>query len=388
MVDILYLSMPENSGSVEAAARKDDDVSNNIIKSAYNNRISMFTYGAGISASHHNLMHLYEEGYYQFASASGGAKDVNMIGQHLYSSSSGLRDTDWFYLPSPLHDTLRPKSMITDTTEFVHKQNEEKRNQFNHARETGIIDNVGNVRFDEKITLAAIEAITFGENDIPAAKAAKAQLTKLVEDIKNAPVLFTINGMNYMNATEEDKIREDYVRNYGAWKYVEAMVEAYDAAVAKMSACDQVIDRENAEDGALKQLFDALSSRVIFREKTFFRYENKDGEKENVLNLLSISDNTEKEYFYYYHLLKKFCELEDNQRRYINRKAEKAHENDIPDEDIEIMKKIVAHVKESLAAVDDLEVELSSDNPSRNENIISKYKKLKAIAESSLAMME
>ena len=94
-------------------------------------------FGAGLAVAHHNTVHLFESDYYSFVSETGGTKDANMIGQHLYSSYSGLRDTDWFKLPSPIHDTLRPKASVTENSEKVHKENEANREIFNKAIEAG-----------------------------------------------------------------------------------------------------------------------------------------------------------------------------------------------------------------------------------------------------------
>ena len=70
------------------------------------------------------------------------------------------------------------------------------------------------------------------------------KLDGIIESIRSAPVLFTLNPVNYMNATETDKVREAYVRTYGAWKYVEQMLGAYDAAVAAKADCDGAMNKE------------------------------------------------------------------------------------------------------------------------------------------------
>ena len=386
--EILYASIPSQSGPIEAAADEDEILCKHKIISPYNNRISIFTFGAGLAVAHHNTVHLFESDYYSFVSEKGGTKDINMIGQHLYSTFSGLRDTDWFRLPSPIHDTLRPKEFVTENTEKVHKQNEANREIFNRAQEIGIIDAVGNVRYDEKLTAGAVKAISFDPAKPSSIKDAKNKYSEFMESLKNAPVLFTLNPVNYMNATETDKIREAYVRTYGAWKYTESMIAAYDAAAAGIEECDGVMNKEKDANKLLKGMFDALFAGVIFKEKTFFRYLDAAGDNVNVLNTLSISDTTEQRYFFYYVLFEKYQALDETKRAYISKKAQAAHAEDIPDEHVEFLRSMKKHITASIKAIDDYEAEFSGDDEEREQDILKKYRKLREMADSSLELLE
>lgn len=391
LLDVLYASIPEQSGSIEAAAKEDAQLSGgNLITSPYKNRISIFTFAAGLSPAHHNLMHLYEEGYYSFAAE--GDRDINMIGQHLYSNFSGLRDTDWFGLPSPIHDELRPKEMITEKTAVVHAINQARRDEYEKARSLGIIDSNGIITDIPEITVADAEKLTYSGNDAAAAVKAKAALeelrSKLSPDSAGAKT-YAINSMNYMNyanASAEDVLRETYIRNYGAWKYVKHMLSVYDVIDQAIETCSEIIEGQKSEKKELQAMFDALTARVVFKEKTFFRYTDNTGSPVNVLNLLKISENVERDHFFYYNLFEGFCALEKNQKIYISKKAEKAHADDIPDEDIEVMRKILEHTNASLQALDDLEIELPEVDEARNEKIIDTYKKLRDMAQSSLSL--
>ncbi len=386
--EILYASIPSQSGPIEAAADEDEILCKHKIISPYNNRISIFTFGAGLAVAHHNTVHLFESDYYSFLSEKGGAKDVNMIGQHLYSTFSGLRDTDWFRLPSPIHDTLRPKEFVTENTEKVHRQNEANRAVFNRAQEIGIIDEVGAVHYDEKLTAAAVKNITFDPAKPSAIKEAKQKYTAFAESLKNAPVLFTLNPVNYMNATETDKLRWAYVRTYGAWKYTEQMIAAYDAAMAAMEECDGVLNKEKGANKLLKGMFDALFAGVIFKEKTFFRYTDASGDSVNILNTLSIGDTTEQRYFFYYVLFEKYCELDETKRAYISKKMQAAHADDIPDEHIEFLRGMKKHITASIKAIDDYDAEFSGEDEEREQDILKKYRKLREMADSSLELLE
>ena len=386
--EILYVSIPTQAGPIEAAADDDEVLSRHKIISPYTNRISIFTFGAGLAVAHHNTVHLFESDYYSFVSETGGTKDANMIGQHLYSTYSGLRDTDWFRLPSPIHDTLRPKEAVTENTGKVHRENEANREIFNRALEAGIIDNVGNVRFDESLTADAVKAITFDPQKPSTIKEAKQKYDEFINKIKNANVLFTLNPVNYMNAAELDKIREAYVRTYGAWKYTEKMLAAYDAAKAGIAECDGVMSREKDANKLLKAMFDALFAGVIFKEKNFFRYVNAAGDNVNVLNTLTIGDTTEQRYFFYYVLLEKFTALDESARGYIAKKALAAHSEDIPDEHIEFLRGLKKHVTASISAIDDMEAEFNEDDTDRGDDILRKYRKLRDMAESSLELLE
>ena len=66
-VDTFYASIPKDAGCISEIAGSDAQLASNQITSPYTNRISIFTFASGISAAHHNTMHLYEEGYYEFA---------------------------------------------------------------------------------------------------------------------------------------------------------------------------------------------------------------------------------------------------------------------------------------------------------------------------------
>ena len=386
--EILYVSIPNQAGPIEAAADEDEVLCRHKIISPYTNRISIFTFGAGLAVAHHNTVHLFESDYYSFVSETGGTKDANMIGQHLYSTYSGLRDTDWFKLPSPIHDTLRPKEFVTENSAKVHRENEAHREIFNRALEIGIIDPVGNVHYDEALTAEAVNAVTYDQQKASSIKEAKQKFDEMMDRAKSAPVLFTLNPVNYMNATETDKIREAYVRTYGAWKYVEQMLDAYTAAEAAKEACDGAMNREKDANKMLKAMFDALFAGVIFKEKNFFRYVNSSGDNVNVLNTLTIADTTEQRYFYYYVLFEKFCELDDSQRAYIAKRTQIAHSEDIPDEHIEFLRTIKKHVTASIKAIDDMEAEFSEYETDRGGEIIKKNKKLREMADSSLELLE
>ncbi len=386
--EILYVSLPSQSGPIEAAADDDEILSRHKIISPYTNRISIFTFGAGLAVAHHNTVHLFESDYYSFVSETGGTKDINMIGQHLYSTFSGLRDTDWFKLPSPIHDTLRPKEFVTENSGKVHRENEEHRAVFDRAFAAGIIDGVGNVRYDESLTADAVKAITFDATKPSGIKEAKQKYDDFMNRIKSANVLFTLNPVNYMNATEIDKIREAYVRTYGAWKYAESMLAAYDAAQAGIAECDGALNKEKDANKLLKAMFDALFAGVIFKEKNFFRFVDASGDNVNVLNTLTIGDTTEQRYFFYYVLFEKFNELDDSKRSYIAKRAIAAHTDDIPDEHIEFLKKLKNHVTASIRAIDDMEAEFSEYEDDRADDILRKYRKLRDMADSSLELLE
>ena len=386
--EILYVSIPSQSGPIEAAADDDEVLSRHKIISPYTNRISIFTFGAGLAVAHHNTVHLFESDYYSFVSETGGTKDANMIGQHLYSSYSGLRDTDWFKLPSPIHDTLRPKASVTENSEKVHKENEAHREIFNKAIEAGIIDGVGNVHYDESITADMVKKITYDPRKASGIKEAKQKYDEIIEKIKNADVLFTLNPVNYMSATDMDKIRESYVRTYGAWKYTEQMLDAYNAALDGIAECDGVMSKEKDANKMLKAMFDALFAGVIFKEKTFFRYLNSAGDNVNILNTLTVADTTEQRYFFYYVLLEKFAALDESQRSYISKKAQTAHAEDIPDEHVEFLRNLKKHVTASIKAIDDMDAEFSEYEDDRADDILRKYKKLREMAESSLELLE
>ena len=201
-------------------------------------------------------------------------------------------------------------------------------------------------------------------------------------------MLFTLNPVSYMNATDTDKLREAYVRTYGAWKYVEPMLAAYDAATAGIAECDGAMSREKDANKLLKAMFDALFAGVIFKEKNFFRYTDASGDNVNVLNTLTIADTTEQRYFFYYVLLEKFSALDDSKRTYISKKAIAAHSDDIPDEHIEFLKKLKNHVTASIRAIDDMEAEFSEYDDDRADDIIRKYRKLRDMADSSLELLE
>ena len=386
--EILYVSIPSQSGPIEAAADADEILCRHKIKSPYTNRISIFTFGAGLAVAHHNTVHLFESDYYSFVSENGGTKDANMIGQHLYSTFSGLRDTDWFRLPSPIHDTLRPKEFMTENAEKVHAENEAHREIFNRAVAAGIIDGVGNVRYDENITADAVKKLGYDPTKASSIRDTKKKLDEYIETIRSAPVLFTLNPVNYMNATSEDKLREAYVRNYGAWKYTEQMLGAYDAANAAKDECDAVLSKEKDANKVLKEMFDALFAGVIFKEKTFFRYTNAAGDSVNILNLMTVPDTTEQRYFFYYVLLEKFTQLDESQRAYIRKSAQNAHADDIPDSHIEFLRGLKKHVTASIKAIDDMETEFSEYEDDRDQDILRKYRKLREMAESSLEMLE
>ena len=386
--EILYVSLPSQSGPIEAAADDDEILSRHKIISPYTNRISIFTFGAGLAVAHHNTVHLFESDYYSFVSETGGTKDANLIGQHLYSTFSGLRDTDWFRLPSPIHDTLRPKEFVTENSGKVHRENEAHRAIFDRALEAGIIDGVGNVRYDEKLTAEAVKAITFDASKPSGIKDAKQKYDEFMKNIKSANVLFTLNPVSYMNATDIDKIREAYVRTYGAWKYTESMLAAYDAAAAGIAECDSALNKEKDANKLLKAMFDALFAGVIFKEKNFFRYTDASGDVVNILNMLTINDTTEQRYFFYYVLLEKFTELDESKRSYIAKRALAAHTDDIPDEHIEFLKKLRNHVTASIRAIDDMEAEFSEYEDNRADDIIKKYRKLRDMADSSLELLE
>ncbi len=386
--EILYVSLPSQSGPIEAAADDDEILSRHKIISPYTNRISIFTFGAGLAVAHHNTVHLFESDYYSFVSETGGTKDANLIGQHLYSTFSGLRDTDWFRLPSPIHDTLRPKEFVTENSGKVHRENEAHRAIFDRALEAGIIDGVGNVRYDEKLTAEAVKAITFDASKPSGIKDAKQKYDEFMKNIKSANVLFTLNPVSYMNATDIDKIREAYVRTYGAWKYTESMLAAYDAAAAGIAECDSALNKEKDANKLLKAMFDALFAGVIFKEKNFFRYTDASGDVVNILNMLTINDTTEQRYFFYYVLLEKFTELDESKRSYIAKRALAAHTDDIPDEHIEFLKKLRNHVTTSIRAIDDMEAEFSEYEDNRADDILKKYRKLRDMADSSLELLE
>ncbi len=386
--EILYASIPNQAGPIEAAADEDEVLSRHKIVSPYTNRISIFTFGAGLAVAHHNTVHLFESDYYSFVSETGGTKDANMIGQHLYSTYSGLRDTDWFRLPSPIHDTLRPKEAVTENTEKVHRENEANREIFNKAFELGIIDNVGNVHYDESFTVDMVKAITYDPARPATIKDAKQKYNDIIDKLKTGNVLFSLNPVNYMNATDTDKLRESYVRTYGAWKYTEQMLGVYNAAVAAIEECDSVMNKEKDANKQLNAMFDALFAGVIFKEKNFFRYVNAGGDNVNILNTLSISDTTEQRYFYYYVLLEKFSGLDESQRGFISKRTAAAHADDIPDEHVDFLKKLKKHITASLSAIDDFEAEFSGEDEEREQDILKKYRKLRDMADNSLELLE
>ena len=233
-----------------------------------------------------------------------------------------------------------------------------------------------------------MKAITFDASKPSGIKDAKQKYDEFMKNIKSANVLFTLNPVSYMNATDIDKIREAYVRTYGAWKYTESMLAAYDAAAAGIAECDSALNKEKDANKLLKAMFDALFAGVIFKEKNFFRYTDASGDVVNILNMLTINDTTEQRYFFYYVLLEKFTELDESKRSYIAKRALAAHTDDIPDEHIEFLKKLRNHVTTSIRAIDDMEAEFSEYEDNRADDILKKYRKLRDMADSSLELLE
>ena len=379
--------LPPDAGTLIAAATQDNDTKKHIAPSLINNRVSMFRFAVGISLSYHNNMHEYENTYY----ITKQKNPDGMVGQHIYVDRTHSGGRDWTQLSSPLYDEGRYDNQRTATGYAeVCRENGKHRDEFNRANNYGIIDlseGISKIRYRKDITIDDVNAVELDLTNAGSCKKAiesyKAIQDKLKETTGDA---ISIAPVKFLEATPEESMCAGYVTTYGAWKYLEAMLDIYETAQAGIDKATEAIESMKSGNKTFNEFFDALYTGVIYKEKTFYRYVNNKEEAVTLINTLKIDDTTEQKHFPLFALYNAFKELESNARTFISKKADKAHEEDIPDKDIEFVKDLSAEAKDSLRGLDDIDYELNELN-SNKDAIIDLYKKIVEKADTTIDLL-
>ena len=379
--------LPPDAGTLIAAATQDNDTKKHIAPSLINNRVSMFRFAVGISLSYHNNMHEYENTYY----ITKQKNPDDMVGQHIYVDRTHSGGRDWTQLSSPLYDEGRYDSQRTATGYAeVCRENGKHRDEFNRANNYGIIDlseGISKIRYRKDITIDDVNAVELDLTNAGSCKKAiesyKAIQDKLKETTGDA---ISIAPVKFLEATPEESMCAGYVTTYGAWKYLEAMLDIYETAQAGIDKATEAIESMKSSNKTFNEFFDALYTGVIYMEKPFYRYVNNKEEAVTLINILKIEDTTEQKHFPLFALYNAFKELESNARTFISKKADKAHEEDIPDKDIEFVKDLSAEVKASLRGLDDIDYELNELNGNKDA-IIDLYKKIVEKADTTIDLL-
>ena len=379
--------LPPDAGTLIAAATQDNDTKKHIAPSLINNRVSMFRFAVGISLSYHNNMHEYENTYY----ITKQKNPDDMVGQHIYVDRTHSGGRDWTQLSSPLYDEGRYDSQRTATGYAeVCRENGKHRDEFNRANNYGLIDlaeDVSKIRYRKDITIDDVNAVELDLTNAGSCKKAiesyKAIQDKLKETTGDA---ISIAPVEFFDATLEESMCAGYVTTYGAWKYLEAMLDIYETAQAGIDKATEAIESMKSSNKTFNEFFDALYTGVIYMEKPFYRYVNNKEEAVTLINILKIEDTTEQKHFPLFALYNAFKELESNARTFISKKADKAHEEDIPDKDIEFVKDLSAEVKASLRGLDDIDYELNELNGNKDA-IIDLYKKIVEKADTTIDLL-
>ena len=379
--------LPPDAGTLIAAATQDNDTKKHIAPSLINNRVSMFRFAVGISLSYHNNMHEYENTYY----ITKQKNPDDMVGQHIYVDRTHSGGRDWTQLSSPLYDEGRYDSQRTATGYAeVCRENGKHRDEFNRANNYGIIDlseGISKIRYRKDITIDDVNAVELDLTNAGSCNKAiesyKAIQDKLKETTGDA---ISIAPVKFLEATPEESMCAGYVTTYGAWKYLEAMLDIYETAQAGIDKATEAIESMKSSNKTFNEFFDALYTGVIYMEKPFYRYVNNKEEAVTLINILKIEDTTEQKHFPLFALYNAFKELESNARTFISKKADKAHEEDIPDKDIEFVKDLSAEVKASLRGLDDIDYELNELNGNKDA-IIDLYKKIVEKADTTIDLL-
>lgn len=379
--------LPPDAGTLIAAATQDNDTKKHIAPSLINNRVSMFRFAVGISLSYHNNMHEYENTYY----ITKQKNPDDMVGQHIYVDRTHSGGRDWTQLSSPLYDEGRYDSQRTATGYAeVCRENGKHRDEFNRANNYGIIDlseGISKIRYRKDITIDDVNAVELDLTNAGSCNKAiesyKAIQDKLKETTGDA---ISIAPVKFLEATPEESMCAGYVTTYGAWKYLEAMLDIYETAQAGIDKATEAIESMKSSNKTFNEFFDALYTGVIYMEKPFYRYVNNKEEAVTLINILKIEDTTEQKHFPLFALYNAFKELESNARTFISKKADKAHEEDIPDKDIEFVKDLSAEAKDSLRGLDDIDYELNELN-SNKDAIIDLYKKIVEKADTTIDLL-
>ena len=379
--------LPPDAGTLIAAATQDNDTKKHIAPSLINNRVSMFRFAVGISLSYHNNMHEYENTYY----ITKQKNPDDMVGQHIYVDRTHSGGRDWTQLSSPLYDEGRYDNQRTATGYAeVCRENGKHRDEFNRANNYGIIDlseGISKIRYRKDITIDDVNAVELDLTNAGSCNKAiesyKAIQDKLKETTGDA---ISIAPVKFLEATPEESMCAGYVTTYGAWKYLEAMLDIYETAQAGIDKATEAIESMKSSNKTFNEFFDALYTGVIYMEKPFYRYVNNKEEAVTLINILKIEDTTEQKHFPLFALYNAFKELESNARTFISKKADKAHEEDIPDKDIEFVKDLSAEVKASLRGLDDIDYELNELNGNKDA-IIDLYKKIVEKADTTIDLL-
>lgn len=379
--------LPPDADTLIAAATQDYDTKRYITPSLINNRVSMFRFAVGISLSYYNNIHEYEEAYYVTKRES----PDGMVGQHIYVDGMHNGGRDWTQLSSPLYDEGRYDNQRTATGYAeVCRENGKHRDEFNRANNYGLIDlseGISKIRYRKDITIDDVNAVELDLTNAGSCKKAiesyKAIQDKLKETTGDA---ISIAPVKFLEATPEESMCAGYVTTYGAWKYLEAMLDIYEAAQAGIDKATEAIESMKSSNKTFNEFFDALYTGVIYMEKPFYRYVNNKEEAVTLINILKIEDTTEQKHFPLFALYNAFKELESNARTFISKKADKAHEEDIPDKDIEFVKDLSAEAKDSLRGLDDIDYELNELN-SNKDAIIDLYKKIVEKADTTIDLL-
>lgn len=379
--------LPPDADTLIAAATQDYDTKRYITPSLISNRVSMFRFAVGISLSYYNNIHEYEEAYYVTKRES----PDGMVGQHIYVDGMHNGGRDWTQLSSPLYDEGRYDSQRTATGYAeVCRENGKHRDEFNRANNYGIIDlseGISKIRYRKDITIDDVNAVELDLTNAGSCNKAiesyKAIQDKLKETTGDA---ISIAPVKFLEATPEESMCAGYVTTYGAWKYLEAMLDIYETAQAGIDKATEAIESMKSSNKTFNEFFDALYTGVIYKEKTFYKYVNNKEEAVTLINILKIEDTTEQKHFPLFALYNAFKELESNARTFISKKADKAHEEDIPDKDIEFVKDLSAEVKASLRGLDDIDYELNELNGNKDA-IIDLYKKIVEKADTTIDLL-
>lgn len=379
--------LPPDAGTLIAAATQDNDTKKYIAPSLINNRVSMFRFAVGISLSYHNNMHEYENTYY----ITKQKNPDGMVGQHIYVDRTHSGGRDWTQLSSPLYDEGRYDNQRTATGYAeVCRENGKHRDEFNRANNYGLIDlseGISKIRYRKDITIDDVNAVELDLTNAGSCNKAiesyKAIQDKLKETTGDA---ISIAPVKFLEATPEESMCAGYVTTYGAWKYLEAMLDIYETAQAGIDKATEAIESMKSSNKTFNEFFDALYTGVIYMEKPFYRYVNNKEEAVTLINILKIEDTTEQKHFPLFALYNAFKELESNARTFISKKADKAHEEDIPDKDIEFVKDLSAEVKASLRGLDDIDYELNELNGNKDA-IIDLYKKIVEKADTTIDLL-
>lgn len=379
--------LPPDADTLIAAATQDYDTKRYITPSLISNRVSMFRFAVGISLSYYNNIHEYEEAYYVTKRES----PDGMVGQHIYVDGMHNGGRDWTQLSSPLYDEGRYDNQRTATGYAeVCRENGKHRDEFNRANNYGIIDlseGISKIRYRKDITVDDVNAVELDLTNAGSCNKAiesyKAIQDKLKETTGDA---ISIAPVKFLEATPEESMCAGYVTTYGAWKYLEAMLDIYETAQAGIDKATEAIESMKSSNKTFNEFFDALYTGVIYKEKTFYKYVNNKEEAVTLINILKIEDTTEQKHFPLFALYNAFKELESNARTFISKKADKAHEEDIPDKDIEFVKELSAEVKASLRGLDDIDYELNELNGNKDA-IIDLYKKIVEKADTTIDLL-